>query len=86
MNIAWWHRFSAPTTRSMASIRWPIPEEVTGSDPPGPGPEPQVELGLAAASGSRAAALSASNSCSSYAEQECSILREDHTICTAVAP
>ena len=69
-----------------------IREEVIGNGPP-PTParaSPRSSSPCPAASRCRAAAFSTSSSASSCAEPRCSIARdprrEDHTICTAVAP
>ena len=73
------------------SHRWGICEEVigNGSEPGGPA-SPRSNPACPAANRSAAAAFNAANSASSWAEPRCSIerdpRREDHTICTAVAP
>ena len=71
----------------MRSIR----EDVIGSgSDPGRAVTPRSSSAWPAANRCSAAAFSAANSASSWAEPRCSIYREprreDHTICTAVAP
>ena len=84
---------SSPSTRyacSSASSRCPIREDVIGSGPPPAGSRPRSSSSWPPRSAAAAAAFSASSSASSCADPRCSISRDprrdEHTICTAVAP